>query len=405
MHRRVLPVLVVAVTLASAGLTGTAGAEPEASASGYTNACFGPSCVAPNSESMQVAQWFGLAYFNATFAGTTADGAFALGGDPEPPNRDNLGSFTLFAYPTSYDGVTFRLRVRAGTSTISLDAALHGTDASGVLVDFDNRPQPIQFSDSSTGALAVQDVAVAPGATVALSGVITTTTTTSPSAAPLAPSAAAPPVTVAGSSDRGGAWSGSTAGGVLAFSAGAVTLPADPASYTGQSFGVTLALTAPVAHVVALTAAVTGTVVMAGTGGVVLDFPDPVPVAWAGGRLLIGLNDVAVAPGHSADLTGMAMLPPPNLPPVAVADAFGRKNGNHVATGNVLANDSDPEGDPLTAQLVGAPALGTVTFAADGSFVYDPRPPNQGVDTFTYRVSDGVSWSAPATVTVTAGKK
>ena len=48
----------------------------------------------------------------------------------------------------------------------------------------------------------------------------------------------------------------------------------------------------------------------------------------------------------------------PNQPPVAVDDAATTPSGQPV-TIDVLANDSDPDGDPLTVQSVAAPTLGT----------------------------------------------
>ena len=55
----------------------------------------------------------------------------------------------------------------------------------------------------------------------------------------------------------------------------------------------------------------------------------------------------------------------------------------------VLANDSDPEGDPLTASLETSPTGGTILFNSDGSFTYTPNQGFVGTDSFTYRVSDG----------------
>ena len=68
--------------------------------------------------------------------------------------------------------------------------------------------------------------------------------------------------------------------------------------------------------------------------------------------------------------------------------------------GGVLANDVDAEGDPLTAAVVTGPANGTVTLAADGSFVYTPNAGFTGSDTFTYEATDGTNVSNEATVTI-----
>lgn len=57
----------------------------------------------------------------------------------------------------------------------------------------------------------------------------------------------------------------------------------------------------------------------------------------------------------------------------------------------VLDNDRDPNPDaaPLTAQLVDAPANGTIVFNLDGSFVYTPSTDFRGTDSFTYRADNG----------------
>ena len=50
----------------------------------------------------------------------------------------------------------------------------------------------------------------------------------------------------------------------------------------------------------------------------------------------------------------------------------------------VLANDSNPDGNPLTAVLASNPAYGSVTLNPDGSFSYVPSDGFYGVDSFTY---------------------
>src|SRR5207244_40662 len=69
--------------------------------------------------------------------------------------------------------------------------------------------------------------------------------------------------------------------------------------------------------------------------------------------------------------------------------------------GNVLANDTDVEGDSLTAVFVSGPAHGTLTLNTDGSFTYTPAGNYHGPDSFTYRANDGSLDSVVATVSIT----
>lgn len=66
---------------------------------------------------------------------------------------------------------------------------------------------------------------------------------------------------------------------------------------------------------------------------------------------------------------------------------------------DVLANDSDPDGDALRVTSAGSPAHGTVTCRPLGACFYTAASGYTGPDAFTYTVSDGGS-SATATVTV-----
>jgi hypothetical protein len=66
---------------------------------------------------------------------------------------------------------------------------------------------------------------------------------------------------------------------------------------------------------------------------------------------------------------------------------------------DVLANDSDPDGDTLTITALTQPANGSVV--NNGSDVtYTPRNNFRGNDTFTYTISDGNGGTDTATVTV-----
>ncbi|MEX2187866.1 MAG: Ig-like domain-containing protein [Pirellulales bacterium] len=93
-----------------------------------------------------------------------------------------------------------------------------------------------------------------------------------------------------------------------------------------------------------------------------------------------------------------------NDAPVAAADSYSiGKNGtlSIAAASGVLANDTDAENSPLSAQLVSNVADGTLTLNADGSFTYAPPSGFTGSVTFTYRASDGQLTSNAATVTIT----
>ncbi|MEO1264605.1 MAG: cadherin-like domain-containing protein, partial [Pseudomonadota bacterium] len=65
-----------------------------------------------------------------------------------------------------------------------------------------------------------------------------------------------------------------------------------------------------------------------------------------------------------------------------------------------LANDSDPDGDPLTVTVPVQPPNGTVTVNPDGSVVYTPNDGFTGTETITYVVDDGNGGTATAEITV-----
>lgn len=74
--------------------------------------------------------------------------------------------------------------------------------------------------------------------------------------------------------------------------------------------------------------------------------------------------------------------------------------GKRVSNAGVLANDTDPEDDVLTAELLTSPTHGTLEFNPDGTFLYTPAVNYEGSDSFTYRANDGEFNSAPATVSL-----
>ena len=78
--------------------------------------------------------------------------------------------------------------------------------------------------------------------------------------------------------------------------------------------------------------------------------------------------------------------------PVAVADSYSTNENtalNVNAANGVLKNDTDPDGDTLTAVLNANVAHGTLTLNSDGSFTYTPTAGYGGPDSFTYHANDG----------------
>jgi outer membrane biosynthesis protein TonB len=92
--------------------------------------------------------------------------------------------------------------------------------------------------------------------------------------------------------------------------------------------------------------------------------------------------------------------PVPNSPPVASNDSASTPRATAV-TINVLANDSDANGNPLNVTNLTQPSNGTVTLNPDKTVTYTPTFLFLGTVTFTYTANDGAANSNVATVTVT----
>jgi predicted extracellular nuclease len=97
-------------------------------------------------------------------------------------------------------------------------------------------------------------------------------------------------------------------------------------------------------------------------------------------------------------------ITPLNDAPVALEDVYITDEDTAltvlVAEG-VLVNDTDVDGDELTAILVSDVNNGSLDLAEDGSFVYTPAENYFGTDSFTYKVSDGTLESNTVTVSIT----
>jgi outer membrane protein assembly factor BamB len=108
-------------------------------------------------------------------------------------------------------------------------------------------------------------------------------------------------------------------------------------------------------------------------------------MALGGGRLIIGHDGFVKA----FDLFG-------------AADDTAVTNEDRPVRIRVLANDTNPDGQPLTVTAVGPAAHGTVIRRRNGTITYRPAPDYNGPDSFTYtiRKSSGITHTAEVRVTV-----
>ena len=107
--------------------------------------------------------------------------------------------------------------------------------------------------------------------------------------------------------------------------------------------------------------------------------------------------------GRCASATVTVTVTEVNDPPLAADDAAGTAEDSAV-TLDPRANDSDPDGDPLTVTALSDPANGTAVLNGDGTVTYTPDADFAGTDTFTYTVSDGRGGETTGTVTITVSE-
>ncbi|QOC21731.1 tandem-95 repeat protein [Wenzhouxiangella sp. AB-CW3] len=88
-----------------------------------------------------------------------------------------------------------------------------------------------------------------------------------------------------------------------------------------------------------------------------------------------------------------------NQPPVANDNQFSVEKDSTDNALDVLANDSDPDGDPLSIIEVTQPSNGQAEIGSD-VILYTPNSGFVGTDTFSYTIDDGFGGQATASVTV-----
>ena len=87
-------------------------------------------------------------------------------------------------------------------------------------------------------------------------------------------------------------------------------------------------------------------------------------------------------------------ITPVNDPPTGVGEVVNLAKGatssvlNDGVTNSVLANDSDPESDAITAVIVTGPINGTIALLANGNFTYTHDNSTTATDSFTYTPRD-----------------
>ncbi len=139
----------------------------------------------------------------------------------------------------------------------------------------------------------------------------------------------------------------------------------------------------------------------------------PTQGSLAGGpRVLTYTPDVAaagldsftfsVSDGDAVDTGTVTISIAPNRVPIGIGDEYVVRRGGILVVDapGVLGNDRDPEGQPLDAVIASLPSHGSVTLGADGTFTYENHGDNADIDSFTYRVGDGMRTSAPTTVRI-----
>jgi hypothetical protein len=117
-------------------------------------------------------------------------------------------------------------------------------------------------------------------------------------------------------------------------------------------------------------------------------------------RIELFTYEISDTEGASSEAVVTVTVNPLNDPPVA-NDDIAFTNRNIPAILDLLYNDNDVDGDPLSIVSIKQGTNGTVILNADHTVTYTPHPDFSGTDSFTYIITDGLVESEAATVTVT----
>ncbi|MDH4214981.1 MAG: cadherin-like domain-containing protein, partial [Candidatus Thorarchaeota archaeon] len=100
--------------------------------------------------------------------------------------------------------------------------------------------------------------------------------------------------------------------------------------------------------------------------------------------------------------TVMIEVLPVNDAPVALDDEFVMYEDTSltIPAPLLLSNDNDPDGDFSLAVIDSFPSFGLLEIVSDQEFIYTPFPDWYGIDSFSYRITDGIEYSSVAVVTI-----
>ncbi len=125
-----------------------------------------------------------------------------------------------------------------------------------------------------------------------------------------------------------------------------------------------------------------GTLTANGSGG----FTYVANANWAGVDSFTYHAKDGASVSSTATVSVMAM----NSAPTANGHSYSTKH-DHSVSGSLLDGAYDSDGDSMTGILVQGPSHGSVSVNSNGTFTYTPTQGFAGADTFSYKVSDGIS--------------
>jgi len=171
-----------------------------------------------------------------------------------------------------------------------------------------------------------------------------------------------------------------------------LSIPASIVLYSVNPAGMSASDTAIINFLAAATATDDVAVVGGVTNNAVTTFPLGVTSVSFSAMDAAGNSSTA-----SANVTVVA-----NQNPVAISNSAVGVAGSVVQISNVLANDYDPDGNPLSVISVDAYsiAMGIIVDLYAGNFSYTPQAGFSGMDSFNYSISDGLGGTASGVVKI-----